>query len=310
MQRSVLVMGGTGFVGRHVCEKLCRAGWHVTVPTRKAQQARHIQHLPGLTVREADVHNAATLERLVRGHDAVVQLIAILHGTEAAFERVHVALPRQLAQACENSGVKRVVHISALGVSPEGPAMYQRTKAKGEAVLREAGLDLTVLRPSVIFGAEDRFLNLFAQMQKWLPFVPLAGAHARFQPVWVEDVASATVYALQQPRTVGRTYECAGPEEMSLAEIVRFAGKASGHPRPVFGIPAWAGRAQAWVMEHLPGGPLMSRDNLDAMKVPNVASAGLPGLQDMGIVPHSLKAIGPQYLSGHRDQALERRQRL
>ncbi|GAA6143151.1 complex I NDUFA9 subunit family protein [Hydrogenophaga sp. 5NK40-0174] len=307
--RSALVMGGTGFVGRHVCEKLCREGWHVTVPTRRVAQARHIQHLPGLTTLEADVHDAATLEQLVRGHDAVIQLIAILHGSEPAFEKVHVALPGKLAQACQATGVRRVIHVSALGVSPEGPALYQKTKARGESALAEAGLDLTVLRPSVIFGAEDSFLNLFAAMQKWLPFVPLASAQARFQPVWVEDVASAAVAALQQPSTIGKVYECAGPDDMSLAEIVRFAGAASGHRRPVFGIPAFAGRMQAWVMEQLPGTPLMSRDNLDAMKRPNVATGEHPGLLALGIVPASIRALATSYLGSGPDKAQQRRQR-
>jgi uncharacterized protein YbjT (DUF2867 family) len=234
--RNILVLGGTGFIGRHVCEKLQRQGWAITVPTRRTFHAAPVQHLPRLTVVEADVHDAARLTRLLRGHDAVVNLIAILHGDEAAFERAHVALPAALAKACAAAGVRRLVHVSALGVSLEGPSRYQRSKARGEAVLRQADLDLTVLRPSVVFGAGDRFLNLFSRLQTAFPVVPLAGANARFQPVWVEDVAAAAVTCLgdQKPAmsSVGQTFECAGPEVMTLADLVGSpGGMAVGNDR-------------------------------------------------------------------------------
>ncbi len=291
-----LVLGGTGFVGRHVCEKLQRAGWSVTVPTRRAVNAASVQHLPRLTVIEADVHDPAALARLLPGHDAVVNLVAILHGSEAAFERTHVELPRKIAAACLASGVRRLLHVSALGVVEDGPSMYQRSKARGEALLRAAGLDLTVLRPSVIFGAGDRFLNLFAQLQAVFPVMPLAGASARFQPVWVEDVASAVVACLQDAATAGQTYDCAGPEVLTLADLVRLAGRHGSRARPVLPLPMAVGRLQALMMELAPGEPLMSRDNLDAMRVDNVATGQHPGLSALGITPASVHAIAPTYL--------------
>lgn len=296
MTRRVLVLGGTGFVGRSVCERLVRAGWRVTVPTRRAVNARAVQHLPGLDVVAADVHDPAALARLLPGHNAVVNLVAILHGTAAAFERVHVGLPRQLAQACQAAGVRRLVHISALGADAQGPSMYQRSKAAGEALLQAAGLDLTVLRPSVIFGAHDRFLNLFARLQSVFPLMPLAGAHTRFQPVWVEDVAHAVVACLQQPSTVGQTIECAGPEVMTLAELVRLAGRFGSRERPVWPLPMALGRLQAALMELAPGEPLMSRDNVDSMRVDNVASGRLPGVSSLGIRATSVRAVAPGYL--------------
>lgn len=307
----VLVLGGTGFVGRHVCEKLQRAGWSVTVPTRRAANAASVQHLPRLTVIEADVHDPAALARLLPGHDAVVNLVAILHGSEAAFERTHVELPRKIAAACLGSGVRRLVHVSALGVSEDGPAKYQRSKARGEALLRSAGLDLTVLRPSVIFGAGDRFLNLFAQLQALFPVMPLAGAAARFQPVWVEDVASAVVACLQDPATVGHTYDCAGPDVLTLADLVRLAGRHGSRTRPVLPLPMALGRLQALMMELAPGEPLMSRDNLDAMSVDNVATGQHPGLAALGITPASVHAIAPGYLGrrGVRSGLLQARAR-
>src|SRR5688500_18170913 len=168
--KKILVLGGTGFVGRHVCEKLTQLQWRVTVPTRQEANARSIQMLPALDVFEVNVHDEAALTRLVAGHDAVVNLIAILHGTQAAFDKVHIELPKKLARACAATGVQRVVHVSALGAdmrNPDiAPSMYLRSKGHGEVALHHAALDLTVLRPSVMFGADDRFLNVFAHLQK------------------------------------------------------------------------------------------------------------------------------------------------
>ncbi|MGV1044154.1 complex I NDUFA9 subunit family protein [Limnohabitans sp.] len=299
----ILVLGGTGFVGRQVCEQLARLGWRVTVPTRRATRAAAIQNLPGLTVVEASVHSASDLARLMPGHDAVVNLVAVLHGDEKRFEQVHVRLPGLLAEAMAHAGVKRLVHISALGADAQGPSLYQRSKAQGETVLRNARLDLTVLRPSMIFGADDQFLNLFADLQTVLPFMPLAGSATRFQPVWVGDVARAVVSCLKDSRTIGQTYELAGPDVMSLGELVhrsgQWAGIRGGQGRPVLPLPAWMGWLQAVFMELAPGEPLMSRDNLASMKVDNVASGQWPGLKDLGIQASSAAGVAPGYL-GHR----------
>ena len=299
----VLVLGGTGFVGRQVCEQFARLGWQVTVPTRRAAHAASVQSLPGLTVIEASVHNESDLARLMPGHDAVVNLVAVLHGSEDRFEQVHVDLPGKIARAMKKAGVQRLVHVSALGADPQGPSMYQRSKARGEAVLHSAGLQLTVLRPSVIFGAEDKFLNLFADLQTVLPFMPLAGSGTRFAPVWVGDVARAIVACLQNPATIGQTCELCGPDVMTLGELVRRAGQWAGvnhgHGRPVFGLPMWMGWLQALAMEMAPGEPLMSRDNLASMKVDNIATGQWPGLSALGISAASAAGVAPTYL-GHR----------
>jgi len=237
------------------------------------------------------------------GHSAVVNLIAVLHGDEARFERMHVQLPQRIAAAMRQAGVERLVHVSALGADLQGPSLYQRSKARGEAVLASAGLDLTVLRPSVIFGAEDRFLNLFADLQQVFPFMPLAGSGTKFQPVWVNDVAAAIVRCLQDRRTIGQTCEACGPETFTLGELVKrsgqWAGVNGGKGRPVIPLPRWVGWLQALAMEMLPGEPPMSRDNLASMKVDNVASGQLPGLQALGITPAALSAVAPTYL-GHK----------
>jgi NADH dehydrogenase len=297
-----LVLGGSGFVGRSVCEKLVErcngAGGRIVVPSRRPQRAQHLRTLPTVELVAANVNDAGTLERLVSGCEAVINLVAILHGSQAEFERAHVALPHKLVAVCKARGVRRVVHVSALGVSANAPSRYLRSKAAGEAVLAASGLDVTVLRPSVIFGENDKFINLFAGMQSVLPFVPLAGATATFQPVWVDDVAAAIVAALDRPDSIGQTIECAGPTVYTLADLVRFAGRASGHPRPVIGLPDAIARLQAGLMELLPGTPLMSRDNVDSMQVPNVLGGTLPVLSALGIEPRSLEAVMTPVLQG------------
>ena len=325
--KKVVILGGTGFVGTHLCEKLTRQGWSVTVPTRRRDNARHLLHLPLVTVLELDVHDEAALLRTLAGHDAVVNLVAILQGDQAAFDKAHVALPQKLARACMAIRIKQVVHISALGADarhPESaPSMYLRSKGQGEAALMKAAngnggglptFDLTILRPSVIFGAEDKFLNVFARLQSVLPFMPLACADAKFQPVWVEDVASAVVACLRfdgnetlahAPRVV----EACGPEVFTLRELVQLAaqlsGVAEGRGRPVIALPQWLGRLQAGLMELAPGQPVMSRDNLDSMKIDNVASAMLPGLESLGMTPAPLRPIAQDYLTRNRaDQGL------
>ena len=295
--QKILVLGGSGFVGRHVCAALSQQGHRITVPTRRLP-ARSVQMLPGVEVVQADVHNPAQLVSLVRGHDAVVHLVAILQGNEVSFDHVHVQLLRHLVNACNIAGVHRLVHISALGADEHAASMYQRSKARGEKVLQAAAaaghLDLTILRPSVIFGADDKFINVFAKLQAVFPVMPLAGAATRFQPVWVQDVARAIGYCLAHRTTIGLTFELCGPEVFSLQQLVEIAGKWSGHPRFVLPLPATIAYLQALMMEFLPGPTLMSRDNLASMQTDNVASQHAQGLSALGIQqPKSLHAVFP-----------------
>ena len=297
-----LVLGATGFVGRSVCEKLVErsggADGRIRVATRRVARARHLQLLPTVEVAAGDVHDDAALARMLRDTDVVINLVAILHGSESEFERVHVRLPERLARACTAAGVRRVIHVSALGAASDAPSRYLRSKARGEAALRAANLDLTVLRPSVIFGERDRFLNLFASLQSIFPVLPLAGAKARFQPVWVDDVASAIARCIDDATTIGLTIECCGPRVYTLRELVEAAGAWSGSSRPVLALPAALGRLQALMTELLPGRTLMSRDNIDSMRVASVASGKLPGLDRLGVETTPLESVAPRYL-GH-----------
>jgi uncharacterized protein YbjT (DUF2867 family) len=305
--KNIFVLGGTGFVGTHVCEKLARQGHHITVATRRRNNARHLGHLPTLTVLEMDVHNPAALSAAMAGHDVVLNLVAILHGSEAAFTRVHVDLVRTVIAACHAAGVPRLVHISALGAQPQqanaAPSRYLRSKSAGEALLQASSLSVAILRPSVIFGAQDKFLNVFASLQRIFPVIPLAAAHAKFQPVWVQDVAQALVLLLQAPATPLRVdvWEACGPGVFSLGELVRLAGQCAGvgggRGRLVVPLPHWMGWLQAAAMECLPGEPLMSRDNLDSMSQDNIATPGAPGLQSLGLQAAALEPIARAYLS-------------
>ncbi len=320
--KHILVLGGTGFVGAHVCEKLVRAGFRVSVPTRRAVNARKVQHLPGLTVLECNVHDEAALTHAMDGVDAVINLVAILHGTPASFDRVHRQLPEKIARACVAQGMRHLVHVSALGSdhrAPQScPSNYLRSKGQGEAALMQilgwhAGAPaapaapdrtgLTVLRPSVIFGVQDKFLNVFAALQKVFPIMPLAGANAKFQPVWVEDVASAVVQSVRNGLSGApqwQIYELVGPKVYTLRELVQLAARLSGirhgRGRPVIGLPRWMGQVQAVALGLMPGEPVMSLDNLDSMQVDNVATCQWPGLEALGIAPAALAAIAPQYL--------------
>jgi len=297
--RNVLVIGGAGFIGRHIVNELVGRGCRVLVPSRRRDHAKHLIMLPTCDVAEANVHDDATLERLVAGQDAVINVVGILHGTEAQFERAHVALTRRVLAACAAGRVRRYLHMSALGADPEGPSMYQRSKGRAEQAVRESKLAWTIFQPSVVFGAEDAFLNMFARLAAIAPVLPIGGAEVKFQPVWVEDVARAFVNSLDNDATVGKTYELAGPRVYTLRELVQFAAGAAGHKRAVLALPGAVARLQAWLMELAPGEPLLSRDNLDSMKRDNIASrqpyAPAP---ELGITATPMEPEASLYLAG------------
>ena len=304
MQHSdILVIGGAGFIGRHIVARLIARGLRVTVPTRRPARARHLILLPTIDVVECDVHQDAALSNLIRGKDAVINLVGVLHGSQGSpygreFARAHVELPRRIVAACRTHRVRRLIHMSAMGADSNGPSMYQRSKGDGDASVQASHLDWTIFRPSVVFGPEDNFLNLFAKLAKFFAVLPIGGADARFQPVWVGDVADAFVNALDNRATFERIYELAGPRIYRLRDLVAFAAAESGHPRPVIGLPDSLARVQALLMELAPGEPLMSRDNLDSMKVDNVATdQPFEPAPELGVKMTAMEVEAPVYLS-------------
>jgi NADH dehydrogenase len=294
---SACLVGGSGFVGRAVAEALCERGVRVRIVTRGAIRSRALWVLPTVEISQADPHDEVQLAACFDGIDAVVNLCGILHESgRQTFEAVHAELPHKVVGACRAAGVGQLVHVSAIGASEAGPSAYLRSKAHGENAIREsaASLPWTILRPSVIFGEGDRFLNTFARLLAIFPIVALAGANARFQPVWVEDVARAVVAVLGNTPSFGRTYELCGPRVYTLEELVTYVGEVTGHSRRVIALPGWTGTLQALVLEHLPG-KMMTRDNLKSMSVDNVGSGPFP---DLGFRPAPLEAVAPQYLAG------------
>ena len=290
----VCVLGGSGIVGRHVCHRLVERGYGVRVPTRDRERARDLILLPTADVMTADVHDFETLKRVVRGCDAVVNLVGVLHGGrgKAGFREAHVELARKVVDACRQQGVRRLLHMSALGADPNAPSEYLRTKGEAERVVRESDLDFTIFRPSVIFGREDRFLNLFATLQHLLPVIALGSPDAKFQPVYVEDVAHVYVESMTRLESFGQSYDLAGPKVYTLRELVKYVGKATGHSRPVIGLGKSLSYLQAASMELLPM-KLLTRDNVRSMTVDNVSPAKLP----FGITPTPLEAVAPMWLA-------------
>lgn len=325
---TVCILGGSGFVGRALVNQLVSRGKRVRVLTRRREQAKALILLPTVEVVEADVHDERALQRQFAGVDAVVNLIGILHeetrgrqdkpaARRGDFQHIHIELPRKVVHACGAAGVARLLHMSALGADPVSRSAYQRSKGIGEALVREAALPhpddpywylngpkfvhgqslaVTVFRPSVIFGRGDSFLNLFARLTKFFPVLPLASPGARFQPVYVEDVARAFADSLENSATHGQSYDLCGPDTYTLEDLVRLVARSLHRQVRILRLNPCLSYLQAWAMEFKPGRPLMTRDNYYAMLTDNVCQ-GAPALP-FEFHPTALEAVLPQYIRG------------
>lgn len=291
---TICLFGGSGFVGRHICHRLTARGYRVRVPTRDRERAKELLLLPTVDVVQADAHDPADIARVIHGTEAVMNLIGVLHDGRGrqSFKEAHVELARNVTTACREGGIRRYLHMSALNADPAGPSAYLRTKGEAEDIVRASGLEATIFRPSVIFGPGDRFLNLFASLQRLLPVVVLGSPGARFQPVFVGDVAEAYTVSLEDVRTFGQTYDLCGLGVYTLRELVRYAGRTIGRARPVIGLGDRLSYWQAYAMEWLPV-KLLTRDNYRSMKRDSVCRCEFP----FGIRPTPLEAVAPGWLS-------------
>lgn len=292
----ICILGGSGFVGRHLCAALAARGHRVRVPTRDRERAKHLTMLPTVEPIAADVHDAATLRELFRGCDAVVNLVGVLHGgrRKQSFASAHVGLAAKVVDACRAAGVRRLLHMSALNAAADAPSEYLRSKGEAEGIVRASGLEVTIFRPSVIYGCEDSFLNMFAGLMRLAPLMIVPGAHARFQPVYVSDVAAAFAEALQQRASIGASYDLCGPKVYTLLELAKFVAHATGRKRWIFGADDTLTKVMAFTMECLPG-KMMSMDNVRSMQIDSVCRGDCRF--PFGIVPQALEATAPAWLA-------------
>jgi NADH dehydrogenase len=290
--RLVTLIGGGGFLGRYVAQELYAAGARVRIAQKRPRDAWFLKPLGGLGQTQfvaADITAPDTVARAVEGSDLVVNLAGTFGG---AMQKVHVDGARHVAEAAQRSGTTALVHISAIGADPESAAAYGRSKAQGERAVREAFPSATILRPSVMFGREDAFVNRFAGMIASAPIVPILRAEARFQPAYVADVAAVAVKALTDPgRHGGHVYELGGPDILTMAALYRWIAGAIGRNVPFVELPDALGGLVAL----LPGGPI-SQDQWRMLQQDNIVSAGAEGFDAFGVAPTPLAAVAPSWL--------------
>ncbi|NOS95319.1 MAG: complex I NDUFA9 subunit family protein [Methylotenera sp.] len=297
--KKVAILGGSGFVGSAVVAKLAAAGYLVTVLTRRYDVAKHLILLPNVSLLECNILDYHALNSALRGMDAVINLVGILHQSRrVSFNTMHHQMPAQLAKICADLGIKRLLHMSSLQAANSAPSQYLRSKAAGESALLAFSnqLNLTIFKPSIIFGRGDRFINLFATLIKFLPAILLAKPNAKFQPIWVEDVASCFVNSLENTATFGQSYELAGPTVYTFRVLVQQVMHTLGLQRPIIGLNDTLSYAQAFMMELLPI-KLMSRDNVRSMEIDSVSQQPIPAI--LGVQPTALEAVIAEYLVDH-----------
>jgi uncharacterized protein YbjT (DUF2867 family) len=300
---SIVVLGGTGFLGTRLVARLIKEGHRVTVLSRDREQHRHLLVLPGLTLENCDVYQEAQLSERFRGQDVIINLVGILNERGfggAGFRRAHTELTQTVLQAARSAGVARLLQVSALKAAPNAPSYYLRSKGEAEKMIRaQSAVDWTIFEPSVIFGPGDSFLYRFAALLA-MPALPLARPNARFQPVLVDDVVDALLHCLHGGACSRQTYELGGPKVYTLREIVELVAKLTGRRRWIIGLPNVLASLQGLVMNFVPGRPFSS-DNYRSLKVDSVCVED--GFSRLGIKPQSMAAAARQFLGSLEDNA-------
>ena len=304
--RRITVFGGSGFVGEHLVRRLAKQGWVVRVAVRDPATALKLKPLGNvgqIVPMRADIRDQAAVDLAIAGADAVVNLVGILYESGAAtFQAIHAEGAARVAATAAKAGAQHVVQISSIGADATSASAYARTKAAGEQAVLAAFPAAAIMRPSIIFGPEDGFFNRFARMAQLSPMLPLiGGGQTRFQPVYVGDVAEAVMRALSDPATAGRTYELGGPRVYTFKELMELVLAETGRHRLLCTLPFRLAEIQASILERLPGGKLiLTRDQVEQLKRDNVATAGVPGLAELGIAATPAEAIIPTYLDIYR----------
>lgn len=298
--RLVTVFGGGGFIGRYVCEALLKSGTRVRVAQRNPKQAYFLQPLAGMSqldIVRANVTNPASVAAAVDGADAVINLVAIMGGR---MEAVNAEGAGHVAKAAKSAGAQTLVHISAIGASPDGASLYSRSKGHGEAAVRAAFAGATIVRPSLVFGPEDQLTNRFAGLLAMLPLYPVIAPKTRFQPVYVRDLAQAIAAAvLESAKYRGKIYEIGGPEVMTMRELTHRIGVAAGQTTELVDMPDFAAGLLSR-FGFLPGAPL-TRDQWVSLQSDNVVGSTATGLAAFGIDPVPLMAVAPEWLGRFRE---------
>lgn len=296
------VFGGSGFIGRYVVQLLAQQDYVVRVAVRDPAGARFLQtqgRVGQIVPLAASVTDQAAVARAVEGAEVVVNLVGILFERRAGdFHRLQGKAPGAVAAAAKAAGVENFIHLSAIGADADSPSLYAKSKAEGEAGVRAAFPEATILRPSVVFGPEDQFFNRFAGMAM-LPIMPVVAGGTRFQPVYVGDVADAVIAAIANPAARGKTFELGGPRVMTMREVLRFILDTTGRRRPMVDMPMGLMRFQAGLLQRLPKPPL-TQDQLLLLARDNVVGQGVPSFSDLGIAPKSVEAVVPGYLKRFR----------
>ncbi len=300
----VTVFGASGFIGRNIVRELAKRGARVNAVCRDVEKAKFLKPMGvvgQVTPMRADVTDPAAIERAVAGASMVVNLVGILYASgRNTFDAVQATAPGLIARAAKNAGAKAMVHVSAIGADAQGSAAYARSKAAGEAAVLEAFPEATILRPSIVFGADDNFFNQFAAYAVFAPTLPLiGGGFTRFQPVYVDNVADAVIAALETPEARGETYELGGPEICNFRQLLEMVVRETNRKTWLVDVPFWAASIQGGLLEMLPRPPL-TRDQVELLKSDNVVSDGAKTLADLGIEATPVEVVLPTYLDKFR----------
>lgn len=301
--KQACIFGGTGFVGRQIVRELARAGYTVKVATRVPERAYFLKtagNVGQIVPFACQYNDDDSLRAAVKGCDVVINCIGILYEKgKSTFPRIHTELPRGIAKACREEKVGRFVHISALGCD-QAHSKYAKSKLNGEMALLENFPAATIFRPSVVFGADDSFFNMFAKLSVVLPMLPLiGGGHTKFQPVYVNDVAHAVTAALNNGGTIGKIYELGGPDILSFRQILERLARETGRMPMLVSLPWGVAKIQGTMMGMLPA-PMLTSDQVESLKTDNVVQNGALTFKDLGVAPTDMDVILPTYLARYK----------